>query len=64
MEYREMLDSLIEQHEGLILTKDVTEAGIPRTYLSSLVKEGILEQVEYDFYLYNYRSILTLGVGD
>ena len=51
MEYREMLDSLIEQNEGLILTKNVTEAGIPRTYLSFLVKEGILERVAHGFYL-------------
>lgn len=51
MNYREMLDSLIAQHEGIILTKDVTEAGIPRTYLSSLVKEDILERVAHGVYL-------------
>ncbi|MEK5040405.1 type IV toxin-antitoxin system AbiEi family antitoxin domain-containing protein [Sporosarcina sp. FSL K6-3457] len=51
MDYRKMLDSLIEQCEGLVLTKDVTGAGIPRTYLSSLVKEDILERVAHGVYL-------------
>lgn len=51
MKYREMLESLIEQGEGLILTKDVTGAGIPRTYLGNLVKEDVLERVAHGVYL-------------
>lgn len=51
MEYREMLESLIEEHEGLILTKDVTEAGIPRTYLGTFVREDILERTAHGVYL-------------
>lgn len=51
MDYREMLDSLIEKKDGLILTKDVTDAGIPRTYLGSLVKEDIMERVAHGIYL-------------
>ena len=46
-----MLESLIEKKDGLILTKDVTDAGIPRTYLSSLVKEDILERMAHGVYL-------------
>lgn len=51
MDYREMLESLIEKKDGLILTKDVTDAGIPRTYLGSLVKEDILERMAHGIYL-------------
>lgn len=51
MDYREMLESLIEKKDGLILTKDVTDAGIPRTYLGSLVKEDILERIAHGIYL-------------
>lgn len=51
MEYREMLESLIRKQDGLILTKDVTEAGIPRTYLGSLVKEDILDRMAHGVYL-------------
>ncbi|MFD0942897.1 type IV toxin-antitoxin system AbiEi family antitoxin domain-containing protein [Savagea faecisuis] len=51
MDYREMLETLIEKKDGLILTKDVTDAGIPRTYLGSLVKENILERMAHGIYL-------------
>ena len=51
MDYREMLESLIEKKDGLILTKDVTDAGIPRTYLGSFVKEDILERMAHGVYL-------------
>lgn len=51
MEYREMLESLIEKQDGLILTKDVVDAGIPRTYLGFLVKEEILERMAHGVYL-------------
>ena len=51
MDYREMLESLIKKKDGLILTKDVTDAGIPRTYLGSLVKEDILERMAHGVYL-------------
>ena len=51
MDYREMLESLIKKKDGLILTKDVTDAGIPRTYLGSLVKEDILERMTHGVYL-------------
>lgn len=46
-----MLKSLIEKQDGLILTKDVVDAGIPRTYLGFLVKEEILERMAHGVYL-------------
>ena len=51
MNKREQLEKLIEDHEGLILTRDVTAAGIPRTYLSNLVQNGALERLAHGVYL-------------
>ncbi len=51
MNKREQLEKLIEDHEGLILTRDVTAAGIPRAYLSSLVQDKMLERLAHGVYL-------------
>ncbi|MDV6377749.1 type IV toxin-antitoxin system AbiEi family antitoxin domain-containing protein [Sporosarcina sp. GW1-11] len=60
--YREMLESLIEEHEGLILTTDVTKAGIPRTYLGTFVREDILERVTHGVYLSKHAFEAELSV--
>jgi predicted transcriptional regulator of viral defense system len=55
---------LIDENGGLILTKQLSEAGIPRVYLSSLVHIGLLVKLErgvyiardgYDDELYRYQ---------
>ena len=51
MNYTEKLIALINEHNGIILTKHVTEAGIPRTYISELVKNGVLERLERGVYI-------------
>jgi predicted transcriptional regulator of viral defense system len=51
MNYIENLNTLINEHNGIILTKHVTEAGIPRIYLSQLVKDGVLERLERGVYI-------------
>ena len=51
MNYTEKLNALIDEHNGIILTKHVTEAGIPRTYISELVKKGVLERLERGVYI-------------
>lgn len=51
MNYIEKLVALINEHNGIILTKHVTEAGIPRTYISELVKNGTLERLERGIYI-------------
>ena len=51
MNYREQLENLIEDQEGLILTRDVTASGIPSAYLSNLVQDGTLERVAHGVYL-------------
>ena len=65
MTYKEKLNKLIADNEGLILTKQLSEAGIPRVYLSSLVNAGLLVKLErgvyiardgYDDELYRYQA--------
>ena len=51
MNYTEKLVALINENNGIILTKHVTEAGIPRTYISELVKNGVLERLERGVYI-------------
>lgn len=49
--HKEKLIKLIKDKEGLILTKDVEEYGVPRKYLSLFNKEGLLERVAHGVYL-------------
>jgi len=51
MNYTEKLQALINEHNGIILTKQVTEAGIPRTYISELVRKDVLERLERGVYI-------------
>lgn len=51
MDYSTKLEKLIQKNNGVISTKKVTEAGIPRTYLSEFVKRGILERLERGVYI-------------
>ncbi|MDD3926630.1 MAG: type IV toxin-antitoxin system AbiEi family antitoxin domain-containing protein [bacterium] len=44
MNYLAELNELIEQKKGIITTKDVTNAGIPRIYLSRYINEKKLER--------------------
>lgn len=51
MEHFAKLKKLIQKNKGLISTKNVTEAGIPRAYLSLYVKQGILERLARGIYI-------------
>ena len=51
MSYRERLEELINQKKGLVLTKDVDLAGIPRQYLVIFTKEHKLERISQGVYL-------------
>lgn len=51
LDYRAKLKNLIKRKDGLILTKDATEMGIPRKYLSLFVNEGLLERIAHGVYL-------------
>lgn len=51
MNYHELMDSIIKKNSGLILTKDVVEAGISKTLLSKYVANGDLERVAHGVYL-------------
>ncbi|MEA3422226.1 MAG: type IV toxin-antitoxin system AbiEi family antitoxin domain-containing protein, partial [Bacillota bacterium] len=45
------LDKLIENKKGLITTKDVENAGVPRQYLTMYVRENKLSRVSHGVYL-------------
>ena len=51
MNYQEKLEKLIEDNNGLILTKQVVEAGIAREYLNVLLKENKVERVAHGVYV-------------
>ncbi|MEA1975647.1 MAG: type IV toxin-antitoxin system AbiEi family antitoxin domain-containing protein [Bacillota bacterium] len=51
MNYRVKLDKLIENRKGLITTKDVENAGVPRQYLTMYVRENKLSRVSNGVYL-------------
>lgn len=42
---------MAEEHQGMITSTQVTEAGIPRRCLSSMVHNGLLVRVERCIYL-------------
>jgi len=51
MKYIKNLNALINENNGIILTKQVTESGIPRVYIAELVKNGVLERLERGVYI-------------
>lgn len=51
MKYSEKLHALINEHKGIILTKQITQAGIPRTYISEMIKNGVLERLDRGAYM-------------
>lgn len=51
MKHKEKLVKLIEDKNGLLLTKDAEAQGIPRKYMSIFNKEGLLERVAHGVYL-------------
>lgn len=51
MSYYNQLLQLIEQQDGLILTREAEEAGIPRHYLTLLAREGLIERASHGVYV-------------
>lgn len=51
MNYTEKLQKLIIDNNGILLTKVVSKAGIPRVYIAQLVKQGVLEKLERGAYI-------------
>lgn len=45
------LINIMNQNNGVLTTKDATTAGIPRIYLTKLVRKGIIERVRAGVYL-------------
>lgn len=51
MNYKEKLEELIIEKDGLIITKEVERLGIPRYYLTQFTRDGRLERVAQGVYL-------------
>ena len=51
MNHEEKLIEIIKDNRGLILSSQVDQLGIPRIYLSILVKKGFIEKIERGVYL-------------
>ena len=51
MNYEKKLKELIKNNNGIILTRDVEYAKIPRQYLTILVQKNELERVNQGVYL-------------
>lgn len=51
MDYRKLLETLLREKEGMLLTKDIIEAGISKQLLSKYVKKGYIERVAQGVYL-------------
>lgn len=51
MSYREQLERLIANNDGIVITNEVEKKGIPRHYLTLLLREGKLERVSHGIYV-------------
>lgn len=51
MGYREQLESFIADNNGIVITHEVESQGIPRYYLTLLLREGKLERVSHGIYV-------------
>src|SRR5690554_2250674 len=50
MNYEEQILNLADENDGLVTTKEINRLGIPRFYLSKMVKEGYLKRVDRGIY--------------
>ncbi len=48
---RDKLHDMVEKNSGYLLTSDVVDAGISKTYMAQFVKENMLERVAHGVYL-------------
>lgn len=71
VKYDELIKELIDKNKGIITSTEVTESGIPRYYLTSMVESGDIVKVENGIYtlpnsmddeLYFLQYKLTKGV--
>ncbi|QSX07686.1 type IV toxin-antitoxin system AbiEi family antitoxin domain-containing protein [Alkalibacter rhizosphaerae] len=51
MKYMEKLEELVKKRHGTVLSTDLDQQGIPRTYLQQMVKMGKLEKVDHGTYV-------------
>jgi len=50
MDFKNELYKQIDKNNGILTTAEVTRLGIPRMYIQTLVKDGVLQTVEREAY--------------
>jgi len=53
MSYQKKLEDLLKKKNGMLLTKDIIEAGISKQLLTTYVRQGYIERVGHGVYLSN-----------
>jgi len=53
MNYIEQIKTILKENNGTLLTSDLTKKQIPRTYLSILERNGLIERVSRGVYIAN-----------
>jgi predicted transcriptional regulator of viral defense system len=48
----EVIHKILQEQNGLVRTSDLAEFGVPRNYLSILVKRGVIEKIERGVYMH------------
>ena len=51
MDYRGLIESKLEQNNGILSSRDIKALNIPSIYLTRMVNEGILNRVSRGMYL-------------
>lgn len=51
MDYRGIIESKLEQNNGILSSRDIKALNIPSIYLTRMVNEGILNRVSRGIYL-------------
>ncbi|ROR29167.1 putative AbiEi antitoxin of type IV toxin-antitoxin system [Mobilisporobacter senegalensis] len=51
MDYENIIIELLQNHNGIVRTKDIEGAGIPRQYIPNFIQEGILTRKAQGVYL-------------
>lgn len=51
MNYLNKLNELIEKNNGMVLSKEVDKAGIPRIYLTKFLEDGLIVKVSRGIYV-------------
>ena len=47
----EMMDTILEQNKGILISSDVIDSGVTKQYLSEFIKKRGLQRIERGLYI-------------